>query len=191
MTGILTPDEAAARLLAARGYSFARRFRHMEIELVAPPETPDPPAGISLLPLDPNGDVRAVHHVLEDAFRDHWDFAPTSFEDFVDRSAGDGGYDPALWIVALDGGHTVGVLTASAHRDRGWINEIGVLRSHRGRGIASALLVTSFAGFWARGLRRVRLNVDSENTSGAVSLYERVGMRTVNSYDLWARTLGS
>jgi len=61
-----------------------------------------------------------------------------------------------------------------------------VLRSHRGRGIATALLQESFAEFERRGLPRVRLNVDSDNLTGAVALYERVGMRVVSSYDLWA-----
>jgi hypothetical protein len=31
----------------------------------------------------------------------------------------------------------------------------------------------------------VRLNVDSDNPTGAVSLYRRVGMRVVTAYDLW------
>jgi ribosomal protein S18 acetylase RimI-like enzyme len=77
------------------------------------------------------------------------------------------------------------VLWGSAHSDRGWVGELGVLRSHRGRGIATALMGASFAAFARRGLPRVRLNVDSDNLTGAVSLYERVGMRVESSYDLW------
>jgi ribosomal protein S18 acetylase RimI-like enzyme len=48
------------------------------------------------------------------------------------------------------------------------------------------MLRGSFAEFERRSLPRVRLNVDSDNSTGAVSLYERVGMRVVTSYDLWA-----
>lgn len=51
------------------------------------------------------------------------------------------------------------------------------------------MLRESFAEFERRGLPRVRLNVDSDNLTGAVSLYERVGMRVVTSYDLWARAI--
>jgi ribosomal protein S18 acetylase RimI-like enzyme len=51
------------------------------------------------------------------------------------------------------------------------------------------LLRASFAEFGRRGIPRVRLNVDSDNLTGAVSLYERAGMRVVTSYDLWARAV--
>jgi ribosomal protein S18 acetylase RimI-like enzyme len=52
--------------------------------------------------------------------------------------------------------------------------------------IATAMLRESFAEFRRRGQSRVRLNVDSDNLTGAVSVYERVGMRVASSYDLSA-----
>ena len=97
------------------------------------------------------------------------------------------GYDPALWLLARDGGVPVGALTASAGDDVGWVDYLAVLGSHRGRGIGSALLRRAFATFAARGLGRVRLNVDAENVTGATAVYERVGMRVVNRWDLWER----
>jgi mycothiol synthase len=77
-----------------------------------------------------------------------------------------------------------------AEEGRGWVDEVGVLPSHRGRGIGAALLRRSFATFARRGLRRVLLNVDSENPTGATALYERVGMRAVKQWDLWERSPG-
>jgi mycothiol synthase len=180
----LTQDEAGARLLEARGYTWARRFWHMEAELEGEPETPPSPPGIDLRSLDPERDLPAAHRILDEAFRDHWDYAPTTYEEFLETVGDD--LDPGLWIVAVDGDEPVGVLWGSAHTDRGWVGELGVVRSHRGRGIATALLRASFAEFGRRGLPRVRLNVDSDNLTGAVSLYERVGMRVESSYDLWA-----
>ena len=49
------------------------------------------------------------------------------------------------------------------------------------------LLRRAFAMFADRGLERVRLNVDAENVTGATAVYERVGMRVVNRWDLWER----
>jgi hypothetical protein len=66
--------------------------------------------------------------------------------------------------------------------DRGWVGELGVLKPWRGRGIASALLRRAFATFAARELPRVMLNVDAANPTGAVRLYERLGMRTVRGW---------
>jgi mycothiol synthase len=185
----LTQDEAAAQLLARRGYTWARRFWNMEAELGRRLEAPTPPSGIQLRRLDPESDLPVAHRILEEAFEDHWDYSPTPYEAFLDRNVRRDHFDPALWIVAIDAGDPVGLLSGSAHTDRGWVDDLGVLRSHRGRGIATAMLRESFAEFERRGLPRVRLNVDSDNLTGAVSLYEGVGMWVVTSYDLWARAI--
>ena len=36
-------------------------------------------------------------------------------------------------------------------------------------------------------MRRVMVNVDAENVTGATAVYERAGMRVVNAWDLWER----
>jgi mycothiol synthase len=182
-------DGAAADLLAARGYEWARRFWHMEVELENGLQPSASPPGIELRPLDPANHLPAAHRILEEAFADHWDYSPTPYEEFLERSVNRDHFDPTLWIVAVEAGDPVGVIYASVEDDRGWVNELGVLRSHRGRGIATALLRESFAEFKRRGKARVRLNVDSDNLTGAVSLYESVGMKPVTSYDLWARAI--
>ena len=181
-------DEAAARLLADRGYGFARRFWHMEVALDAEPAPPAPPSGIELRVLDPERDLPAAHRVLEDAFEDHWDHTPRPYESFLEAEVQHEGFDPGLWVLAVQAGETVGVLVGDIDDERGWVQQLGVLRTHRGRGIATALLRESFLRFRQRGVPTIRLSVDSESPTGAVSLYERVGMRAVTSYDLWVRT---
>lgn len=161
----------------------------MEAELGRGSQATAPPFGVKLRQVDPESDLPAAHRILEEAFEDHWDYSQTPYEVFLDRSVHGDDFDPALWIIAVEAGEPVGVLYGNAHTDRGWVSELGVLRSHRGRGIATAMLRESFAEFQRRGLPRVRLNVDSDNLTGAVSLYERVGMRVVTSYDLWARAI--
>jgi ribosomal protein S18 acetylase RimI-like enzyme len=160
----------------------------MEAQLDGGSLEPTPPPGIVVRTLDPDRDLPAAHRVLQDAFRDHWDHEPVSFERFLEQEV-DEGFDPSLWFLALDGDDVVGVLSGIAHTDRAWVGELGVLRSHRGRGIATALLRSSFAAFARRGFRRVRLNVDADSPTGAVALYERVGMRAASSYDLWELTI--
>jgi len=64
-----------------------------------------------------------------------------------------------------------------------------VLEPYRGRGIGAALLRRSFALLAQRGIPQVLVNVDAENVTGATALYERVGMRVVNRWDMWERTL--
>ena len=61
----------------------------------------------------------------------------------------------------------------------------------RGDGVAwaEALLRHSFAELYARGKRRVGLGVDAQNVTGALRLYERVGMRAVRRYGIWQKEL--
>jgi RimJ/RimL family protein N-acetyltransferase len=49
------------------------------------------------------------------------------------------------------------------------------------------LLLTAFAAFRADGAPRVGLGVDSGNETGAMVLYERLGMRAEQRYDCWER----
>ena len=54
-------------------------------------------------------------------------------------------------------------------------------------GIARALLQSVFAAYHATGRRRVGLSTDSR--TGALTLYERIGMRVRRTYTSWAKDL--
>ena len=179
-------DAAAANMLEARGLRPVRSFWHMEIDVETPFETGTSPEGIAIGGVD-HDDLPALHSVVDDAFSEHWGYAPTPFDRWVELYASGPSFDPTLWLLAWDGDQAVGALTANVFGDRGWVAEVGVRSSHRSRGIASALLRRSFATFADRGLRSVMLNVDAENTTGATALYEHVGMHVIKRWDVWER----
>jgi mycothiol synthase len=183
-------DRAAAAMLGDRGLRPIRHFWHMQIDLQGPIEAGAAPDGIEIGGIEPRHDLRAMHGIIEAAFADDPGEDPEPFDRWVEDHTTSSKYDPTLWLLAREGGVPVGALTASAGDDVGWVDYLAVLGSHRGRGIGSALLRRSFATFAARGLRRVRLNVDAENVTGATAVYERVGMRVVNRWDLWERSSG-
>ena len=66
-----------------------------------------------------------------------------------------------------------------------YVAELGVIPAYRGRGIAKALLRRSFAALLQRGHDEVRLGVDAQNPTGAVALYESVGMTPFRVYDVF------
>jgi mycothiol synthase len=183
-------DRAAAAMLGLRGMRPVRHFWHMQIDLAGQPEPGPAPLGIEIGGVEPRDDLQAVHAILEEAFVDDWGDHPEPFDRWVEELATSPSYDATLWLLARDGGIPVGVLTASAGDEGVWVDWLAVLASHRGRGIGGALLRRSFASFAARGLRRVRLNVDAGNPTGATGVYERVGMQVVNRWDLWERPGG-
>lgn len=181
-------DRVAAALLRARGLRPVRHFWHMQIDLVGPVEPGPAPKGIDIRGIEPDEDLAAVQTVLAEAFADDWRYHPMPFDQWAQEWAGSPSYDPTLWLLATGGGEPVGALTANVGGDRGWVSEIGVLAPYRGRGVAAALLRRSFATFSGRGVRRVILNVDAENPTGATTLYEREGMRVVKRWDMWERS---
>ena len=180
-------DRAAAAMLAARALRPVRHFWHMQVDLDRPFEAGPDPRGIEITGIDPERDLRAVHAVIEEALADHWGEHPEPFDRWAQEMTGVPSYDPTLWLLAKAEGEPVGALTALPG-ERGWVNYLGVLAPHRGRGIGSALLRRSFATFASRGILRVLVNVDSENATGATALYERVGMRVVKRWDMWERS---
>lgn len=62
----------------------------------------------------------------------------------------------------------------------GAIQNFGIVRSHRRRGLGASLLLRSLDGFRASGVRRVALEVTSQNTA-AVRLYRRLGFMLVRT----------
>jgi len=80
-------------------------------------------------------------------------------------------------------GEPAAALIASEDEDKGFVATIGVRRPYRGTGLARLLLHTSFEEFRRRGLTSAALFVDSENATGAVRLYESVGMHVAAQWD--------
>jgi GNAT superfamily N-acetyltransferase len=187
-SSISAGDLAAAELLASRGLRPVRHFWHMQVDLEGPVEAGPQPEEIEIRGIDPSEDLPAIHAVLEEAFAEDWGHRVEPFDRWVEEELGGPGTDPALWLVAQDAGTPVAVVTAGIGDEGGWVDYVAVLASHRGRGIAQAMLRRTFGALGARGASRVLLNVDAENPTGETALYERVGMRVVNRWDLWERS---
>ena len=62
-------------------------------------------------------------------------------------------------------------------------------REARRRGIGEALLRRSFVTLYELGKQGAQLVVDSESSTGADRLYERVGMTAQPRFANWDRTL--
>jgi ribosomal protein S18 acetylase RimI-like enzyme len=122
--------------------------------------------------------------VRNESFADHWGSTPTDPEAW-EHALATAGNRLDLSFLALDGDRVVGVCRnghfpddeAVTGRRDGWILQVGVVRSHRKRGIASALIAASHAAFRDAGMTHAALGVDSENPTGAYQLYERLGYR--------------
>ena len=190
-TAVTDVDAAGAALVGSRGFERVRSFRHLQLDLDGPsPRSGEPPPGIEISGIEPERDLARVHAIFVEAFREEWGYRVIPFEEWSSLEVETTSYDPSLWLLATDGDEAVGALSGVVWGDRGWVGELGVRKPWRGRGIASALLRRAFATFAARDLPRVMLNVDAANPTGAVRLYERLGMRTVRGWDVYEKRVG-
>jgi mycothiol synthase len=182
-------DTSAHSLLEERRYSVVRHFFHMAIDLAEVGDPPDPPDGIILRSLDPERDARPLYELIEHAFREHWNWSSTSFETFWRRVAGRDDFDPELSLIAMRGGTYVGASWNITKIDRGWVQDLAVHEDARRQGLGELLLRHTFARFKERGWKRVGLGLDAGNVTGALRLYERVGMHVTRQFDTYEKRL--
>lgn len=92
----------------------------------------------------------------------------------------------ATWLAVFDDPQTgrldhVGTIQGiETEIGQGSIQNLGVVPSHRGRGIGTCLLRHALEGFRRNGLRRVSLEVTADNHD-AIRIYRNHGFRTVKT----------
>jgi mycothiol synthase len=182
-------DEPLAEELGTRGYELVRHFFEMEIDLADEPPEPAWPDGFRPRTFDTE-DARAVYDADIEAFEDHWDPLDVTFEEWREYFLGSSDFDPELWFL-VEEGDDLAAFSLCSKRDMptGHVHVLGVRRPWRRRGLAKALLLHSFRELRRRGCGQARLNVDSENLTGAVRLYEDAGMHVLHRTARWSRDL--
>lgn len=187
---ILADNTPSRALLEAHDYHLTRVYFRMHITLDAPPSAPVWPAGIAVRACDGGAeDIRRAYETVEEAFQDHFDHTPRTFEDWHRFNVGED-FDPSLWFLAMDGGEVAGVVLGEEREPgRGWVGQLAVRRPWRGRGLGMALLRQAFGAFHGRGLSRVGLGVDGESLTGANRLYERAGMTVTTRIGHYEKSL--
>jgi mycothiol synthase len=139
------------------------------------------------------GDYEQAWSVVETAFLE-WAVRPRQpFDAWLHHVVGRPGFEPWNLRVATDpAGAVVGAVVILLYGDEdagreGYVDKVAVRREHRGLGLGQALLAESFAVARGHGAVRSRLSTDSR--TGALSLYERVGMRVVQEWANRAATV--
>ncbi len=178
-------DVAGQALLTARGYVRVRSSYTMGKALASDEDAGAAPAGVTIRAFETGRDEHALHEVEEASFADHWGFRPVPFELFEEEMYGAEDWDPSLAFLAEVDAAVVGLVVALSFEGEGNVAILGVVPAWRGRGIAKALLRRAFAELAQRGHRDVRLGVDAQNPTGAIALYESVGMTPYRAYDIY------
>jgi len=192
-------DSAAEReaLLLGLGYEPVRHgYAMLRPSVDDLPDAPLP-EGLEIRDVLPEH-LPAIWAADQEAFRDHWGFAPATDGDYKRFLADPVTSDTSLWRVAWDGDEVAGQVRAYINdeeneqlgRKRGYTEFISVRRPWRRRGLARALIAASFPLLRARGMTEAGIGVDTENVSGALSVYEKCGFRPISRSTTYRRPLG-
>jgi mycothiol synthase len=181
-------EDAARALFESFGYERGHTSWILRIGIDDEPPAPLVPDGFTLRPYR-SGDEARMFDVIETAFSAWEGREPNTFADwraqFLDRDE----VRPELQVLAADGDRLVGVAINYdyAEDEEGWIQQLAVHPTHQGRGLGRAMLQESFRRFHAIGRRSCGLTTDSR--TGALGLYEHVGMRVRKSYTHWEKVI--
>ncbi|MAT44393.1 MAG: hypothetical protein CL609_18830 [Anaerolineaceae bacterium] len=182
-------DKAAVDLLENLGFLPARYSWIMEIDLNREIESVSLPEGFNLR-IVKKDEYDQIYQLNRDAFKDHWGYIETPFEEgyrvFLNQMVDDPFYNPDFWYVVEHQGTKVGMVinspACSYGENYGWLHLVGVRREWRKQGLGKALILHSFNELKKAGCSFAGLSVDSQSLTGATRLYEDVGMETKEVY---------
>lgn len=182
-------DNPAERaLFAASGFQISRYYSKMCRALAEPIPEIELDSGLTLTgyTAEHSEAVRLAHN---EAFEDHWGSEARDLESWR-NTVEHPQFRPDWGTVVLDSetGEVAGYQLASyddevlrnSGRKEGYTELLGVRRAYRGRRIAAAVLADGMRRFAAAGMDYAALDVDTENPTGAVGLYERMGYQPVH-----------
>lgn len=133
-------------------------------------------------------EMRVAHN---HAFAAHPGFAPWSPEMWSHRVADSRNSRPELSLVVRDGSGAVAAYIQSSEFDAtteatgrrdAFVSKVGTLDGHRRRGLAGALLRIALHRYREAGFDTSSLEVDSENPTGALGVYQAAGFRTTKRW---------
>jgi mycothiol synthase len=181
-------NTGARELFVSNGYEPRWTSWMIRIALDEAPPLAAPPPGISIRPFR-EADVRDVHRVIDAAFGEWPGRESEPFEVWASMITAHANFRPELSPLAFEGDELVGAVIAYDYPDanEGWISQLATKATHRRRGIGQAMLLTAFEWFRERGRRTAGVSTDSR--TGALGLYEKVGMHVERQYTRYTKRL--
>lgn len=198
LTG-LSSNEAQARLLADVGLQ-PERYSFVMRTLLGSVSEPEPlPDGYCLERYEESWSA-AMHAAHNEAFLDHPNFTPWTDVMWKQWVTDSRNFRPSLSLVAVheDDPATVVAYIQSNEFDayfeatgrrEAYVAKVGTRREHRGKGLAGRLLRHALWGYQQAGYDEASLDVDSENPTGALGIYERAGFAMEKRFTDYALTL--
>ncbi|HLN77041.1 MAG TPA: GNAT family N-acetyltransferase [Nocardioidaceae bacterium] len=152
--------------------------------------------GLELRRYDESLDA-AMHEAHNAAFVDHPNFTPWTGSMWKQWVTDSRNFRPQLSFVVVDPAGSDEVVAyvqtneydayyAMTGKREAYVAKVGTRREYRGRGLASTLLSRALAEYRSAGYDEASLDVDSENPTGALGIYERAGFEVESRWTDYA-----
>jgi GNAT superfamily N-acetyltransferase len=181
-------DSDAERFFRERGYR--EGWTSWVLRLPEESEIPTEPLPDGYVVRDavPGEEDEVAYRLVEDAFNEWPGRDPATFEDWAARVVDRPGFERWQLRLAVDpDGIPVGVSFTIVSGRIGYVGQIAVRRDRRGLGLGRALLVDAFTNAREHGATVSELSTDSR--TGALGLYEHVGMKVTQTWRHWMTDL--
>ena len=173
-------------------------YRHI-FEMVRPNLDKIPavelPDGLEVRPVVPR-DHRTIWRAAREAFKDEPGFRSQTWSDEGLRwFSGSRWWTPGMWQIAWDGNQVAGGVinmideeeNRAFKRNWGYTVIIFTRTPWRRKGLAGALIAQSLEVHKSKGMKEAALAVDTENPTGALRLYRRMGYRAHSQYTFYRK----
>jgi mycothiol synthase len=192
---VYTTMPSLEALVRRAGLEQVRWFFHMDRPLTDLPPLRHVP-GVDLVPFtwDRDEEVRLAHNA---AFTEHYGSSARDVASWQVMFTGQRTFRPDLSVLAVSDGAVLGyalayvseaTVAATGVRE-GYFGQIGVVPAARGRSLSKAVIIAALHAAAANDCQTAGLEVDSENVTGALGLYESLGFTTHRTQVSWSHRL--
>jgi GNAT superfamily N-acetyltransferase len=178
--------------LEDNSFKIVRHYNSLRAPVAKDLVDPVLPEGVVIRAVDLENmkDLTDWHFVQQTSFADNFGFTTRDFDTWLKRVKEDQ-FIPSdgVYLLYVDEKPSGFIWTddMDAFDLRGFISYVGVLKEHRGKGFGQDLLATALARFSRKGYDKAELGVDTQNSSNALRVYEKMGFTKVSTWVLHER----
>ncbi|UCG45748.1 MAG: GNAT family N-acetyltransferase [Candidatus Bathyarchaeota archaeon] len=186
-TWIRDDKPIAKHIFESSGFKLVRIFSTMRRKLDAIPDNVEKNTDVMLRAMNEGiGDKKLAWKLNDEAFSEHFDYRPTTLEEWKHWFSHPD-FDREGWFIAFLDGQPVGLVgtwidskfVQHTGVKRGWIETIGVLKPYRRKNIGTSLILHGMEHLKSKGMTEVELGVDDLNQTEAIKLYKKVGFQVI------------
>ena len=183
--GVNTKDQVMREALESFGMEVIRTYWHMKRLLDPQAKAEATKQLFEIRLVSSRADLETWWALHQDAFSNHFGFAPRPKDLWIEQTTSAGTMDPEGCFIGFYEGEPAGFVqlaNANYHLNGGYVDLIGVAHKFQGLGLGQVLLQHAINYSVDQGREFIELNVDTGNESGALKLYEKLGFKPNSSW---------